>query len=98
MEIKQLLEGLLKEGLPEKTFLDLAAIFAAPPTSVQEIESNGRMDALKNPHNEGYGKPVRRGPIEIDCDRRYIFAHEMLKASKRTLNQLHNMPNSGRTQ
>lgn len=96
MDIERALYSLLENGLPEKTFLDLAAIFAAPEPTADQIQSALAMDKMGNPHNDGYGKPKRRGSSEIQADLRYLFAHEMLEARKRDLKQLRNLQGSGR--
>jgi len=96
VEIENFLRKLSDKGLPDKTFLDLAAIFAAPEPTKEQIQSELQRDQMANPHNDGYGKPKRRGHDEIICDLRYRFAHEMLAARGRTLDQLNNIRGSGR--
>lgn len=86
----------LNEGLPEKLLLDLAALAAPAPTE-ENISSEMNRDLHNNPHNEFHpNKAPRRGRDEIIWDLRYRCAHEALKARKRNLDQLRNIPGSGR--
>lgn len=90
--LKQL--GDLTDGLPEQLFLDLAALMAPDPEN-DRIYSEMNRDRLLNPHNDPQ-KPPLRDRNEIIWDHRYLFAHEALKARKRTIKQLQNVPGSGR--
>lgn len=79
----------------EENIRDLFAIFAPRPTE-EQMKRERERDQRLNPYNDGYGKPILRGEVEIECDLRYLYAEEMMLARKRNRKELMNGLNSGR--
>jgi hypothetical protein len=57
---------------------DWFATFAPEPTK-EQIQSEIERERLANPYNDSY-KPKRRSNLEIICDLKYEYGHQMMMA------------------
>ena len=67
--------GNFNEGM---SLRDWFATFAPVPT-VEEVNQEGQIDKLSNPHNDPH-KPRRRSAAEIRAELRYRYADSMIIA------------------